>query len=257
MIGVLAALLLPALSEPRGRALRAVCAGNLRQAGQAMCMYATDLNGAIASVGTNNANYGWSHFTFVVKHYQPSARVMFHGLWVQYGYLSGRLLWCPGQTQVNPADAMAHGHTARRVTDRWERGRPTNLANINRCSQWLYCGYAFHTRLVAPTWGVTRPWTHTTTYGADIPPWQPADLDPNGPVLADLRTYINNGGQPHRNANHHGTGYNVPCTDGSVLWHPKPGARDFSDLGPAYGSPTHTASNTSTLWLEFLEARRR
>src|SRR5271154_4290643 len=45
IIGILAAMLLPALSKAREKARRGVCAGNLHQIGTAMTAYSDDFNG--------------------------------------------------------------------------------------------------------------------------------------------------------------------------------------------------------------------
>ncbi|MDE3065924.1 MAG: prepilin-type N-terminal cleavage/methylation domain-containing protein [Verrucomicrobiota bacterium] len=49
IIGILAALLLPALTRAKARAQNAVCASNLRQLGVAVCLYAADDNNRLPS----------------------------------------------------------------------------------------------------------------------------------------------------------------------------------------------------------------
>ena len=56
IIGILAAMLLPALSSAKERARRAACVSNLRQFGLAANVYATDLDQKLPRGGTDNKN---------------------------------------------------------------------------------------------------------------------------------------------------------------------------------------------------------
>jgi prepilin-type N-terminal cleavage/methylation domain-containing protein/prepilin-type processing-associated H-X9-DG protein len=53
IIGILAAMLLPALNKAREKGRRAVCLGNLRQIGAGMIMYSDDYNGFYPTVALN------------------------------------------------------------------------------------------------------------------------------------------------------------------------------------------------------------
>lgn len=83
IIAILAAMLLPALSQAREKARQAVCMNNLKQLGLAMFMYTQDfkewipyiqsLDGRIWSCGTGSpSNYGW---TTMYLPFQPLATI--------------------------------------------------------------------------------------------------------------------------------------------------------------------------------------
>lgn len=61
IIGILAAMLLPALSSAKERARRAACVNNLRQFGLAANLYATDNDLNLPRGGTDNKNQDDTH----------------------------------------------------------------------------------------------------------------------------------------------------------------------------------------------------
>jgi len=70
IIAILAAMLLPALGRAREMAMKASCAGNLRQDAQAFLLYANDNDGWIFPYGTNG--FQWYRIGNLNK-YTPAA----------------------------------------------------------------------------------------------------------------------------------------------------------------------------------------
>jgi prepilin-type N-terminal cleavage/methylation domain-containing protein len=60
IIGILAAMLLPALNKAREKGRRAVCLGNLRQIGQGLIMYSDDYNGFYPTIGDLTTTVSWN-----------------------------------------------------------------------------------------------------------------------------------------------------------------------------------------------------
>jgi prepilin-type N-terminal cleavage/methylation domain-containing protein len=63
IIGILAAMLLPALNKAREKGRRASCLGNLRQIGQAMIMYSDDFGGYFPCLSPLNTDMNGANYT--------------------------------------------------------------------------------------------------------------------------------------------------------------------------------------------------
>lgn len=73
VIGVLAALLLPVLSNTKRKAMRAACLGNLKQINLAVRMYSDDSNDAAPdSPGTNESTLGITGYKRLIARYAGS-----------------------------------------------------------------------------------------------------------------------------------------------------------------------------------------
>ncbi|MBN1864657.1 MAG: type II secretion system protein [Victivallales bacterium] len=105
IIGILASLLLPALSMARALSKSTVCGSNLKQIGTAFHMYANDFNDNFA---ISRADH-WSSYYSSGAVADPAVRMTFQccRLW-EYGYLGGqygeefrgdKVIWCPSFKQ--------------------------------------------------------------------------------------------------------------------------------------------------------------
>lgn len=88
IVGILAAILLPALARAREAARRASCANNLKEMGVAFAMYASESRGHMLPCRQINRNDG-----------RPSREMIFNDAAVFPEYLSDwNVVWCPSWT---------------------------------------------------------------------------------------------------------------------------------------------------------------
>jgi prepilin-type N-terminal cleavage/methylation domain-containing protein len=141
IIAILAAMLLPALSKARSRAMRSQCASNLRQWGAAHVMYATDNNNNFPDNTDKNASAtSWVSACIVTN------------FWPRY------LLPMVAHTLANP---MAANTVLYCPTDRWHR-----LAEEEDDTTYL-CGYFYLPGRLSPDltgWDFDETWPGLSTW---------------------------------------------------------------------------------------------
>jgi prepilin-type N-terminal cleavage/methylation domain-containing protein/prepilin-type processing-associated H-X9-DG protein len=186
IIGILAALLLPALNQARERARRVSCANNLRQIALAMRMYADSYDGWFPTCYPALPSSQWTG-----RNSDPCAGVgiggfpQFARILVRDGYLPGTAVFvCPSDRHD-----VEGGPRAVRPADRWQTIRRWNISYfyISRLSEKQGRGWRTYMFLADESWqqeGISAPFT---------PDVEPVD-------------------------NHGVAGRNLAFTDGHVEW---------------------------------------
>ncbi len=104
IIAILAALLLPALSKAKDRAIRVACVNDLRQIGLGINMYAADSNDYVPYVLWSVSNPGRTLDPCFVT---PGTGNVYWGyfglglLWRTKAVANARVYYCPGESKVN------------------------------------------------------------------------------------------------------------------------------------------------------------
>jgi prepilin-type N-terminal cleavage/methylation domain-containing protein/prepilin-type processing-associated H-X9-DG protein len=96
IIGILAAMLLPALNKAREKGKRIVCASNLRQIGYAMRMYGDDYDGSFPTCYSASAGFAKSNCDACNGLSPTRGSMQFYQLLVKLGYVaSPNIFVCP------------------------------------------------------------------------------------------------------------------------------------------------------------------
>jgi prepilin-type N-terminal cleavage/methylation domain-containing protein len=104
IIAILAALLLPALSKSKERALRVSCANNLRQIGIGINMYATDCNDFVPIISWD---HDWPLLSYFPCYVTPGTANVVEGyyglglLWRTKAVPNAKVFYCPSQAKQN------------------------------------------------------------------------------------------------------------------------------------------------------------
>ena len=120
IIAILAAMLLPALSQAKAKAQQASCLANQKQLGLAFIMYAGDNHDTWACVHENMPGYGWAVWTLRIKPY----------------YTDPKILRCPGRDTGDHGTACDHCPSGITLGNQYEACDYT----YNRVRKWDWSG---------------------------------------------------------------------------------------------------------------------
>lgn len=195
IIGLLAAILLPALGRARAKAVQISCASNLKQLGNAMFMYADDYNEVLPSPTLVNGNTAGCWF-YEVDNYistqvgaEKVARIKQDPVWDTFTSLT-RTNWRTlkmNRKLVDPTNNLASGATGWRRLSSIRQPSSTPLLFDGRCESASesavlrknYHGYEIYVArrhsaganiLFAD--GHVERWTAGTTYNNDPVAWE-------------------------------------------------------------------------------------
>ena len=104
IIAILAALLLPALSRAKERALRIACANNLRQIGLGINLYSTDNHELVPFISWD---HDWPQLSYFPCYVTPGTAKVVEGyygvglLWRTKAVPNAKVFYCPSQAKQN------------------------------------------------------------------------------------------------------------------------------------------------------------
>jgi prepilin-type N-terminal cleavage/methylation domain-containing protein len=73
VIAILAAMLLPALQQAKRKSQQSNCTANLKQLGNGAALFATDREGAVPALLTDNDGYGWTGHLAIALGFTPNS----------------------------------------------------------------------------------------------------------------------------------------------------------------------------------------
>ena len=217
IIAILAALLLPALARAKQSAYKAECAGNLKQWGVAVTMYAGDNNNKFMDLTVGNPNdkagagamdFAWMPYAFNTSFYPT---YLYKNNQIGANRANNDVLYCPTDEY-------------HRLVEQYSAGYQTNLIGYNFLpGRDAACGtsynsydYSYNGQSVAP-WMTQRPKMGT--------PYRKAPMMTDRLQTSTSATFwvasIDNHSAPqgvHRNGENVPVGDNFLGEDGSVSW---------------------------------------
>ncbi len=130
IIAILAAMLLPALSQAREKARQASCISNLKQLGLAMLMYSDDHDGIVT--GSGHPNWGWTWMENIDE-YATGRRPAFNGPY-------SKLFRCPSDLRKGEVSGWANCSYGMNgmVWGQYSKGYHFRLARFTAPSKTLY-----------------------------------------------------------------------------------------------------------------------
>jgi prepilin-type N-terminal cleavage/methylation domain-containing protein/prepilin-type processing-associated H-X9-DG protein len=197
IIAILAAMLLPALSQARDKARSAVCMSNLKQIGLSVFMYAGDYDDRLPR---SNSNASCSSYAY-------------QGGWpalITLGYMAPKVWSCPGDRTRNRGGGLWPGSSSACVEKNWY-WYPYSWTPANP-------SYIWNARVgcSAPMWKISR-----MKYSWNDIIVAEAEMHANSIFYYHKGNYLYNllipyGGSIHWTSQHHGDRLNFLFGDGSV-----------------------------------------
>jgi prepilin-type N-terminal cleavage/methylation domain-containing protein len=217
IIAILAALLLPALSKAKERALRINCVSNLKQIGVGIQLYGADNNDLVPYVSWDK---NWPVNTYITCRVTPGTTTVIEGfnglglLWRAKAVPDAKVFYCPSQAKQNVNMTYDYYSQAAPwpsvpVTDSKDRVRVCYTYFFQRLATENYMGYI----LPKVTYDRTTFEIGSGTYQVTGPEKLSA-LDPKKSITTDLVQSLDL--VPHRDNGI--AGLNALFTDAHVKW---------------------------------------
>jgi prepilin-type processing-associated H-X9-DG protein len=219
IIAILAALLLPALSRAKEKALRINCVSNLKQLSVGIVMY-TDDNGRMPAVKFKDANSWYPYEMMRVA--APDTITMgpygFGLLWASKDISNPKVFYCPSNTK-NPQNSFSYEHFVS-ATMPWPFGAAATDDNVR--SGYSIFPQSKDLEVVSVPAGVGSRKLPAVSYDKSEPakswsllaPLKPTALDPAKSMATDGVHSLNS--IPHRMNG--AAGLNAMFGDGHVKW---------------------------------------
>jgi prepilin-type N-terminal cleavage/methylation domain-containing protein len=219
IIAILAALLLPALSRAKEKALRANCASNLKQIGLGIVMYADD-NRTLPSVKFKDAN---SWYPYEMMRVAAPATITMGPydlglLWSTKDVSNPKVFYCPSNKKgVN--DSYSYDHFVS-DTQPWPFGAAATDDNVRSGYSFFPQSTDLQTVSVPAGYGsrklpsIAYDGSQTGKDWSLLVPLKPTSLDQTKSIVTDLVHTLDD--IPHRQGG--SAGLNAMFSDGHVKW---------------------------------------
>jgi prepilin-type N-terminal cleavage/methylation domain-containing protein/prepilin-type processing-associated H-X9-DG protein len=219
IIAILAALLLPALSRAKEKALRVSCASNLKQLGLGIIMY-TDDNGRLPANKFRDAN---SWYPYEMMRVSPPQNITMGPfnlglLWATKDVPDPKVYYCPSNKK-GVADNFSYDHFVS-ATASWPFGAAATDDNVR--SGYSYFPQSKELETVSVPGGVGSKKLPAVSYDKNEPakswvllvPLKPSNVDPARSMVVDRVLSLED--IPHRTGG--ADGLNALFGDGHVKW---------------------------------------
>jgi prepilin-type N-terminal cleavage/methylation domain-containing protein/prepilin-type processing-associated H-X9-DG protein len=227
IIAILAAMLLPALSNAKEKALRTNCVSNLRQCAVGIFLYAGDQQDRLPSIKFRDAN-SWYPYEMTRFDGSPGSYTPWSKGWENLGYLwdfkiiqNAKVFYCPSNKRLGDSNHTYEWYTKGNLS--WPYGLVPNGDN-----PYVRSGYSYFPQSKQlETTPVVVPYGFGPQYLPKLPsvsslgdsilqPMKQSEIDPNRSMVVDL-VQSSTDTITHR-ARGNPAGLNAGFGDGHVAW---------------------------------------